>query len=112
MFDSKNLTSTNELLYINSKNAHGGIILSSPPTKENLKAYIMLNVTLGKTNEVLDKIKKIPGVTSVAVITGEYDILVRIEGETMEQMYNTTQEIHLIDGISETTTSIIQKEFI
>ncbi|MFW9922059.1 MAG: Lrp/AsnC family transcriptional regulator [Candidatus Thorarchaeota archaeon] len=83
----------------------------SSDIKELLKAYIMLNIELGKTNEVLTKIKKIPGVTSVAVITGEYDIIVRLETLNMNEMYNRTQEIHLIEGIIETTTSIIQKEF-
>ena len=79
--------------------------------KESIKAYIMLNIELGKTNEVLTQIKKIPGITSIAVITGEYDILVRIETLTMDEMYNRTQDIHLIEGIIETVTSIIQKEF-
>lgn len=79
--------------------------------KEIMKAYVLINVELGRTNEVLSKIKLIPGVTSVAVITGEYDIIVRLETLTMDEMYNRTQEIHLIDGIIETTTSIIQKEF-
>lgn len=79
--------------------------------KEIIKAYIMLNLELGVTNEVLKKIKKLPGVTSVAVITGEFDIIVRMETATMREMYDLTQEIHLIQGILETTTSIIQKEF-
>ena len=79
--------------------------------KEEMKAYILINVKLGKTNEVLAKLKKIPGITSLAVITGEYDIIARVETIDMNEMYNRTQEVHLIDGISETTTSIIQKEF-
>lgn len=83
----------------------------STDIKELLKAYIMINVELGKTNEVLTKLKKIPGVTSIAVITGEFDIIVRLETLNMNEMYNRTQEIHLIEGIIETTTSIIQKEF-
>lgn len=80
-------------------------------SKEEMKAYILINVKLGKTNEVLAKLKKIPGITSLAVITGEYDIIARVETIDMNEMYNRTQEVHLIDGISETTTSIIQKEF-
>ena len=79
--------------------------------RELMKAYIMITVKLGSTNDVLSKLKKIPGVTSVAVITGEFDIIVRVETETMDEMYNRTQEIHLIDGITETITSIIQKEY-
>ncbi|MHA1220364.1 MAG: Lrp/AsnC family transcriptional regulator [Candidatus Heimdallarchaeota archaeon] len=78
---------------------------------ELIKAYIMLAVKLGETDKVLSKLKQIPNVTSVAVITGEFDIIVRVETETMDQMYGRTQEIHLIDGVLETITSIIQKQF-
>ncbi len=83
----------------------------SSQTNEKMKAYILINAKLGKTNDVLAKLKKIPGITTVAVITGEYDIIVRVETADMNEMYNRTQEVHLIDGIIETTTSIIQKEF-
>ncbi|NHJ85669.1 MAG: Lrp/AsnC family transcriptional regulator [Asgard group archaeon] len=79
--------------------------------QDMIKAYILISVRLGKTDEVLKKLKQIPNVTSVAVITGEYDIISRVETQTMDEMYNRTQEIHLIDGILETTTAIIQKEF-
>ncbi len=83
----------------------------SSQSNETMKAYILINAKLGKTNEVLAKLKKIPGIITVAVITGEYDIIVRVETADMNEMYNRTQEVHLIDGIIETTTSIIQKEF-
>ena len=83
----------------------------SEEESEYIKAYIMCSIRLGTTNEVLNKLKKIPNVTSVAVITGELDIIIRVETKTMEEMYNRTQEIHLIDGVIETATSVIQKEF-
>ncbi|MHA1556570.1 MAG: Lrp/AsnC ligand binding domain-containing protein [Candidatus Heimdallarchaeota archaeon] len=78
---------------------------------EVMKAYILINTELGMTNDVLAKLKKIPGIITVAVITGEFDIIARVETVDMNEMYNRTQEVHLIDGIVETTTSIIQKEF-
>lgn len=83
----------------------------SSQIKDVMKAYILINTELGMTNDVLAKLKKIPGITSVAVITGEFDIIARVETVDMNEMYNRTQEVHLIDGIIETTTSIIQKEF-
>lgn len=83
----------------------------SSQNNEDMKAYILINVKLGMTNDVLAKLKKIPGITSIAVITGQYDIIARVETVDMNEMYNRTQEVHLIDGIIETTTSIIQKEF-
>jgi len=85
--------------------------MTATPEEEYLKAYVMCTAKLGKTNDVLAALKKIPNITSVAVITGEYDIIVRLETKTMEEMYERTQEIHLIEGIVETTTSVIQREF-
>ena len=70
-----------------------------------------MTIRLGTTNEVIKKLKQIPGVTSIAVITGEYDIIIQLEAKSLEIMYERTQKIHVIDGIEETTTSIIQKEF-
>ncbi len=70
-----------------------------------------MNIKLGTTNDVVAKLKQIPGITSIAVITGEYDIIIQLESKSLEEMYERTQRIHIIDGIEETTTSIIQKEF-
>jgi DNA-binding Lrp family transcriptional regulator len=70
-----------------------------------------MTIKLGSTNDVLAKLKKIPGITSISVITGEFDVIARLESKTFEEMFDRTQDIHLIDGIEETTTSIIQKEF-
>ncbi|NHJ48409.1 MAG: Lrp/AsnC family transcriptional regulator [Asgard group archaeon] len=83
----------------------------STDSKETFRAYILMTIKLGSTNDVLAKLKKIPGITSISVITGEFDVIVRLETDSFEEMYDRTQEIHLIDGIDETTTSIIQKEF-
>ncbi|NPE10052.1 MAG: Lrp/AsnC ligand binding domain-containing protein [Asgard group archaeon] len=79
--------------------------------KQSICAYILINIKLGFTEDVLAKLKKIPGITSVAVITGEYDVVVRLETDSLEEMHDRTLDIHVIDGIIETTTSIIQKEF-
>lgn len=79
--------------------------------KKAICAYVLINIKLGFTEEVIAKLKEIPGITSVAVITGEYDCIVRLETDTLEEMHDRTLDIHIIDGIFETTTSIIQIEF-
>lgn len=79
--------------------------------KRAICAYILINIKLGFTEEVIAKLKEIPGITSVAVITGEYDVIARLETDSLEEMHDRTLDIHVIDGVFETTTSIIQKEF-
>ena len=82
----------------------------SSTAPEIIKAYVLISVSLGKTKEAIKNLKQITNITSVAVITGEYDVIVRIETSSINDLYNCVQEIHLIDGIIDTTTSIIQKE--
>ena len=42
----------------------------SENTKETFRAYVLMTIKLGSTNEVLAKLKQIPNITSIAVITG------------------------------------------
>lgn len=78
-----------------------------------VSAYIFFDVKLGRTQEVLDQLRKIPCITKVAVVTGEWDIVARIQVETLEELYKETSErIHLIEGIIDTQTAIIEKEII
>jgi DNA-binding Lrp family transcriptional regulator len=83
----------------------------SATKKKTICAYILITVKLGFTDDVITKLKTIPGITSVAVITGEYDVIVRLETDSLEEMHDRTLDIHVIDGIYETTTSIIQVEY-
>ncbi len=78
-----------------------------------LSAYIFFDVKLGKTQEVLNQLRKIPNFNKVAVVTGEWDIVARITVESLEELYQITSErVHLIEGILDTQTAIIEKEII
>ncbi len=77
-----------------------------------ISAYILITVELGKTQAVLDGLRNILQVTCVSVTTGIYDIIVRIDTESLERLYEiTVNEVHKIDGIVSTTTAVIEKEF-
>lgn len=76
-----------------------------------VSAYIFFIVDLGKTQEVVNALREIPNIVNVAVVTGEYDIVVKIIIEDLEELFHvTTEKIHMIEGISETQTSVIEKE--
>lgn len=77
----------------------------------SVSAYILINVEVGKSAEVIEKIRNIPGVQSVAYTTGEYDLILRVTVNSLEDLYEiTTKEIHKIDGITKTITYVIEKE--
>ena len=77
-----------------------------------VQAYILMTVEIGKTDEVLDHLRKIEEATRVSVTTGEYDIVALIEVEDLESLYDiTVQRIHQIPGLVETTTAVVEKMF-
>ncbi|OLS30921.1 MAG: hypothetical protein HeimAB125_17590 [Candidatus Heimdallarchaeota archaeon AB_125] len=76
-----------------------------------VSAYIFFTVDLGKTQDVINALRAIPNIVNVAVVTGEYDIVTRIIVDDLEELFQvTTEHIHLIEGITETQTAVIEKE--
>jgi len=51
-------------------------------------AFVLLNAELGSENEVLDELKMIDGVKETYLVYGVYDIIAKIEAETMEDLKN------------------------
>ncbi|MGQ4833001.1 MAG: Lrp/AsnC family transcriptional regulator [Candidatus Asgardarchaeia archaeon] len=74
-------------------------------------AYIFIKVAIGQLENVLNRLKNIEEAESIAVTTGEYDIVLRIKVSSLEELYRVTiEKIHKIDGIVNTLTHIIEKE--
>ena len=77
---------------------------------DKVHAYILMDVELGKTDEIVEAIRKIDEVTNVAVTTGNYDVVVLLETNSLEELYEiTVQKIHKIPGIRETQTAVVEK---
>lgn len=73
-------------------------------------AYILMEIEMGQTDEVLQELRKIEEATKISVTTGEYDIVVLLEVPTLEALYDiTVKRIHVIPGIKETTTAVVEK---
>lgn len=75
-----------------------------------ISAYTMVRVILHKNTRVLEKIKTIPIVKETALIYGEYDILVKTETKSLEELnqfiYNVLRKIPYI---TKTTTMIVAR---
>ncbi len=72
----------------------------------------MINVEVGKIAGVVEKLKKIDGIGNIAVVAGEFDIIVRVRVRSVEELFDITEKIHKIDGIVRTTTHVVEKEVI
>ncbi len=75
-----------------------------------INSYVALSLRPGKTEEIIHKIRKVEFVEKISVVTGEYDIIVRVKVENLEDLLKVTNDIQLIDGVMKTTTQIIEKE--
>ena len=75
-----------------------------------IMAYILMEIEIGRTDEVLQELRKIEESTKISVTTGEYDIVILLEVPTLEALYDiTVKRIHVIPGIKETTTAVVEK---
>ncbi len=77
---------------------------------EKVLAYILMEIELGKTDDVVQALRKINEATTIAVTTGGYDIVVLLETISLEELYEiTVGKIHKIPGIKDTQTAVVEK---
>ncbi|MBV8932335.1 MAG: Lrp/AsnC ligand binding domain-containing protein [Kutzneria sp.] len=68
-------------------------------------AYILIQTEVGKAAAVAGEISGIAGVTTAEDVTGPYDVIVRAEAETVDQLGQlVVAKIQNVDGITRTLT--------
>jgi len=75
-----------------------------------ITAYILINMQPGKTDKAIEEMRKIENIQKISIVTGEYDIVVRVNTKTLDKLLKVTDKIQLIKGVSKTTTQVIEKE--
>jgi len=71
------------------------------------KAFILIETVVGRNKEVVIALGQLEGVKSVDMVTGPYDIIAIIEGNTLNDIGDiVTGKIHPIAGISRTVTCL------
>jgi DNA-binding Lrp family transcriptional regulator len=71
------------------------------------KAFVLVEVAVGKTKEVANALLQLKGVKTVNAVTGPYDIIAVVEGESLNEIGDlVTSKIHPIAGISRTVTCL------
>jgi DNA-binding Lrp family transcriptional regulator len=70
-----------------------------------VEAYIFLQVQVGADGRVAREVARIDGVTSVDVVTGPHDVVVRAEADTIHELgKRVLRPIQEIEGVSRTLT--------
>jgi DNA-binding Lrp family transcriptional regulator len=73
-------------------------------------AYVLINYKIGAKQNILNKLKNVPGIVEVSEVDGVYDIVVKIASDNLDSLKETiTQHIRTIDSIRSTMTLIVIK---
>jgi DNA-binding Lrp family transcriptional regulator len=70
-----------------------------------VQAYILIQTEVGKAAQVVKEVKAISGVTDAEDVTGPYDVIVRAESQTMDELGKlVVAKIQAVEGITRTLT--------
>ena len=70
-----------------------------------VQAYILIQTDVGKAAEVAAAVGKINGVTLAEDVTGPYDVIVRAEARTVDELGNlVVSKVQNLEGITRTLT--------
>ena len=71
----------------------------------SVSAYILIQTEVGKAAAVATEVRTIDGVIAADDVTGPYDVVVRVEAGTMDDLGRlVVSRVQMIDGITKTTT--------
>ncbi len=71
-------------------------------------AFVLLNTKIGSEVDVLKELRKIVSIEEASLVYGTYDIILRIESNSMNQLKQTiTWNIRKMDRVTATQTIII-----
>ncbi|MCY3411960.1 MAG: Lrp/AsnC ligand binding domain-containing protein [Candidatus Heimdallarchaeota archaeon] len=77
-----------------------------------ISAYILIDVKKGHTVKVVELLKQVDEIELLSVVTGEYDIIIRIKVQELDELFDImVNKIDSIEGVNETVTSIVEKDF-
>jgi len=72
------------------------------------KAFVLINADLGTEEDLVRELRKMPNVSEVYVVYGVYDIIAKVEAESMEKVKETiTWHIRRLEKVRSTLTMIV-----
>jgi DNA-binding Lrp family transcriptional regulator len=70
-----------------------------------VQAYVLIQTEVGKAAQVASEVGAISGVTSAEDVTGPYDVIVRAEAESVDELGKmVVSRIQSVEGITRTLT--------
>ena len=74
-------------------------------SRRTFRIYILIQTDVGKASSVAKAISEIPGVTLSEGVTGPYDVIMRAESPSMEELgRGVLAKVQAVPGITRTLT--------
>jgi DNA-binding Lrp family transcriptional regulator len=74
--------------------------------RDSVKAYVLASVKQGSERDAAKKLGEIKGVIEVLITYGMWDLIARIETESLEKLNNIINNIRQLSEIEQTNTLI------
>ncbi len=72
------------------------------------KAFVLINADIGAEEQLVQELKSIENVTEVYAVYGAYDIIAKVESDSMDKVKETiTWKIRRLDNVRSTLTMIV-----
>ena len=73
-----------------------------------ISAFVLIDVRGDHTKSAYKTITRIEGVQTIYAVTGPYDLIVKVEAESIEQLNDLVlSRIRSVDGVIKTSTAIV-----
>ncbi|MFF8915686.1 Lrp/AsnC family transcriptional regulator [Streptomyces sp. NPDC015032] len=70
-----------------------------------VQAYILIQTEVGKASTVAETIAAVPGVIQAEDVTGPYDVIVRAQADTVDELGRmVVAKVQQVEGITRTLT--------
>ena len=74
----------------------------------NTKAYVLIETSVGESEDVSEALKRLPGIDTVDTVTGPYDIIAVVSANDLNAVGQiVTREVHTVSGIVRTVTCMV-----
>jgi len=68
--------------------------------------YMLVVTEIGKENDVKKALEEIPGITEARTVYGEFDLVARLETQSLREVDNAVTHMRKVNGIIRTVTLI------
>ncbi|HVA74056.1 MAG TPA: Lrp/AsnC ligand binding domain-containing protein [Acidimicrobiales bacterium] len=70
-----------------------------------VSAYVLIQTEVGKAASVAEHVRQIPGIVSADDVTGPYDVIVKAEADSVDELGRMiVSRLQMIEGITRTLT--------